>query len=248
MCFSYPIMNGCSLILIDSQVLPQGNQEFLTSVNTLNIPVQRLDDRGKALSNLMYMLKVCFWLPYGYSIVMVGYIRHSLDTCWNTALNKKLAFSEVIDAELANNSSPTWQFKHKMQSHTHIRARQPFLFLFFLPVRICLVFVKHGATVRAKPFTQRTTWQCSRTRCLSTIAVWMRDLVTGGICLILFNSIPSLSVLVQTPLPRYSIHSQQHTQAKPHMHICRHTYRHTQTHTQHCFLISESTDGQQHCG
>lgn len=47
-CLSYPIMNGCSLILIDSQEFPLGNQAFLTSVNTLNIPAQCLDDKRES--------------------------------------------------------------------------------------------------------------------------------------------------------------------------------------------------------
>lgn len=62
-------MNGCSLILIDSQVLPLGNQAFLTPVNTLNIPVQMVDDRreGTIQSYVMAMLNICFQFADRYS-------------------------------------------------------------------------------------------------------------------------------------------------------------------------------------
>lgn len=109
--------------------------------------------------------------------------------------------------------------KRKMKLHTHVCTHNNHVF-FFLNSSACAtssVFVRNDATVCANlSGTQRTTWQRSRTRLLSTIAVWMRDLVAGGICLILFNSIPSLSVPVQTPLPRYkhpfsATHTHTHT-------------------------------------
>lgn len=65
-------MNDCSLILIDSQAFPLGNQAFLTSVNTLNIPEddgkEKDGEESSSQSYVMAMLKIYFWLANGQKI------------------------------------------------------------------------------------------------------------------------------------------------------------------------------------
>lgn len=156
----YPIMNGCSLILIDSQVFPLGNQAFLTYVNNLNIPAQWLDDRkdGSIQSCVIAVLNICFHLADGYPFKPVAH-SSNIALCENflhsprlLMLNRKQFIADMTVCVFYLHPN------RAQDAITHTYAHTiPFLFLLSACKNLS-VFVKNGATLCANlSDTKRTT-------------------------------------------------------------------------------------------